>query len=72
MMKRKKRKNTMIENIMAFLYKHNSYFSGLILGLNFGAFTNQLAKEEYGWALIYLVICFAIHISYLDTKNEKA
>jgi len=62
----------MIENIMAFNYKHNSYFSGLILGLNLGSLTNQLAKEEYGWALIYLVICFAIHISYLDTKNEKA
>jgi len=72
MMKRKKRRNTMIESIIAFLYRHNSYFSGLIVGLNFGAFTNQIAKEEYGWALMYLVICVVIHISYLDSKNEKA
>ena len=62
----------MIKNIMAFLYRHNSYFSGLLVGLNFGAFTNQLANEEYSWALMYLVICIVIHISYLDSKNEKA
>ena len=62
----------MIENILAFLHKHNSYFSGLLVGLNFGAFTNQLTNEEYGWALMYLVICIVIHISYLDSKNEKA
>ena len=72
MTKKLMRKNTMIENILAFLYRHNSYFSGLLVGLNFGAFTNQLADEEYGWALMYLVICIVIHISYLDTKNEKA